>query len=101
MVRQSGKKRQPTARSGLSPIWIVILVLFLTESFLYAWCQVQCFHLRYEISQARETADRLEAQKKNLRLRLAELQSPGRIKRLAESELGLTMPEASQIVVMP
>jgi len=101
MARQSGKKKQQADRSGLSLIWIVILVLFLTESFLYAWCQVQCSHLRYEISQARETADRLETQKKNLRLRVAELQSPARIKQLAESELGLTMPETSQIMVMP
>ncbi|MFP4038941.1 MAG: hypothetical protein ACLFS7_00245 [Desulfosudaceae bacterium] len=101
MKKQKQKKQQKKIRSGLMFIWIVVLMLFLTESFLYAWCQVQCVRLRYEISRTKGTAASLASQRKTLRIQLAELKSPVRIMRLAENELGLVMPETNQFVVMP
>lgn len=95
------KKQKKTRSSGFPLVWMVVLIVFFAEIFLYAWCRVHCVGLRYEIGRAEKKAAALESQKKDLRIQMAELRSPARIMAVAEEELGMTMPRTDQIVVIP
>ncbi len=98
---QKKKKQKSSRESGFPLVWMVVLIVLFVEIFMYAWCRVHCVGLRYEIGRAEKTAATLEAQKKDLRIQMAELGSPTRIMAVAEGKLGMTMPRTDQIVVMP
>jgi cell division protein FtsL len=62
--------------------------------------QHQIVRLGYELSQADRELHRQEEQNRRLRLELAHLTRPERIRQLAEA-LGLVMPSASEFRVLP
>ena len=95
MELKKGKKLKITG------LWIIMLCLFLGESFFYTWCRVNNVRLGYEVANETEKQNKLLAYQENLKIELARLKSPERIARIATEQLGLSMPRANQTIVIP
>ena len=82
-------------------IWIIFMVVFISELFLYTWCRVNCIDVGYEISKETKKQHELIALQNNLKIELASLKSPERISKIAKDQLGLKAPTKSQTIVIP
>ena len=91
-------KHQKQKFTGL---WLVILLLFMGELFFYTWCRVNNVRHGYEVASETEKQSKLLAYQNNLKIELARLKSPERIARIAQEQLGLSMPRAGQTIVIP
>ena len=94
------KNTPPKKRSDrkLIGIWFLIMALFIVELFFYTWCRVQCIRVGYELADASEKHQKLLTLQKKLSIEIASLKSPERIKKIAEEQLGLTMPHPDQMI---
>ena len=81
--------------------WLVFLFVFIALLLVYTWCRIQCVQAGYEISQAVKINEKRIARNNDLKIEHAWLKSPKRIARKAKEELGLIMPTAKQIIVIP
>lgn len=81
--------------------WLVFLFVFIALLLVYTWCRVQCVQAGYEISKAVKINEKRIARNSNLKIEHAWLKSPKRIARKAKEDLGLIMPTAKQIIVIP
>lgn len=77
------------------------MFVFIALLLFYTWCRIQCVQAGYEISQAVKINAKRIARNNDLKIEHAWLKSPERISRKAKEELGLTMPTAKQIIVIP
>ena len=77
------------------------MFVFIALLLFYTWCRIQCIQAGYEISQAVKINAKRIARNNDLKIEHAWLKSPERISRKAKEELGLTMPTAKQIIVIP
>lgn len=82
-------------------LWVGLFALFIGELLGYAWVRMQCVQAGYEISQLVREQQRLNELQANLKIELARLKAPQRIARIAGEQLGMGMPSARQIVVLP
>jgi len=82
-------------------VWIVLLVVFISEMLLYTWSRVQCMRLGYGISAAIEKQRELLMLQHNLKIELAHLKSPERITKIAKERLGLRPPKPEQTITIP
>jgi len=82
-------------------LWLVLLCLFISELLGYTWARVQCTRTGYEISALTKEQLRINELQTNLRVELARLKAPQRITKIAQEKLGLTLPAARQVMVMP
>ena len=98
MVR---KTQNNNSGSRISGIWIVLMVVFIAELFLYTWCRVNCIGVGYEISKATQEQQELIALQNNLKIELASLKSPERLAKIAKDQLGLIVPSKDQTIVLP
>ncbi len=81
--------------------WIVLLFVFIALLLVYTWCRIQSVQAGYEISEAVKINKKRIARNNDLKIEHACLKSPERIARKAKKELGLVMPTAKQIIVIP
>jgi cell division protein FtsL len=81
--------------------WIVFLFVFIALLLVYTWCRIQCVQAGYEISTAVKINEKRIARNNNLKIEHAYLKSPERIARKAKENLGLIMPTAKQIIIIP
>jgi len=88
-------------KNNLLPISILLLCLLVAESLLYTWCRIQYIQIGYEIVEKQKERERLLDLQRKLRIELAHLKSPERIRRIATKQLGLRIPDSNQIVVLP
>ena len=82
-------------------IWLIIMVVFISELLLYTWCRVQCVQIKYEIAKSEKIKNKRLTMQNNLKIEYARLKSPERIVRIARNKLGLVMPKSEQIIVIP
>lgn len=82
-------------------IWIILMVVFIAELFLYTWCRVNYIGVGYEISKETQKQHELIALQNNLKIELAALKSPERIAKIAKNQLGLITPTKNQMIVIP
>jgi cell division protein FtsL len=82
-------------------IWIVLLFAFIALLLVYTWCRIQSVQTGYEISKAVKINEKRIARNNNLKIEHAYLKSPERIAKKAKEKLGLIMPTAKQIIVIP
>jgi cell division protein FtsL len=82
-------------------LWIIIIVLFISELFIYTWCRIQCVKTGYEISKETDNNLKLITLQKNLKIEIARLKSPLRIAKIATQQLGLIMPKSGQVIIIP
>lgn len=85
----------------LTGIWTLIMVLFISELFIYTWCRIQCVKTGYEISKEADKNMKLVMLQKNLKIEIARLKSPRRIAKIATQQLGLVMPKPDQVIIIP
>ena len=81
--------------------WLVLLFTFIALLLVYTWCRIQSVQTGYEISNAVKINEKRIARNNNLKIEHAYLKSPERIARKAKEKLGLVMPTAKQIIVIP
>lgn len=87
------KPRIKVDRNVLARYAIAIaLVLALTGMF-YTYEKTRAVALGYQVSSARQSVLELQRHNKLLEYKMAALQSPGRVERIARSKLGMTEPE--------
>ncbi len=87
-------------RHFIVAIGIALMVVFIAELLVYAWCRVQFVRTGYEITEATEEHQRLKERYRKLKVEEARLRSPERIMRIARQR-GLVMPDSKQVVVVP
>ncbi|MBU0985899.1 MAG: cell division protein FtsL [Proteobacteria bacterium] len=95
------KVRKDLRKLKLTGIWVMLMLFFISELFVYTWCRVQCTGIGYEISKAESQQSELMALRNNLKVELASLKSPARIAKIAKNQLGLTTPAPEQMVIIP
>ncbi len=98
MAGHDSSKKQ---RSNLLGIWIVLLVLFISELLFYTWCRVQCTRLGYEMTKDIEANRKQMILQNSLVLELARLKSPERISAIARQQMKLEPPSHEQMMVLP
>jgi len=81
--------------------WALLIAVFASECFVYAWCRMQCTQVGYDINQVLDRGRQLLVFQNNLKLELERLKSPERIGTIAARQIGLTNPRPEQIVVIP
>ena len=82
-------------------LWILIMVLLISELYSYTWCRIQCVKTGYQISKETDKNLKLIALQKNLKIEIARLKSPRRIAKIATQQLGLIMPKPGQVITIP
>lgn len=95
----TGKKNKKTSTVRQTGMWVVIMILFVGELFLSAWCRVQYVGTGYEISQEVQSQKDLIKLKNNLNIELASLKAPERIAKIAKNQLGLKTPTIDQVII--
>ena len=98
MSRKIIKKPRKLKKTG---IWIILMLFFISELFLYTWSRVQCVGIGYEISKAAARQKEFVAFQNNLNIELASLKSPARIAEIAKTRFGLKMPTSEQMIIIP
>jgi cell division protein FtsL len=82
---------------------VVLLVLataaLASASLVWAWGNLKCITLSYQISQAQETQKELLDLNRKLRIELSNLTAISRLERLAET-YGMGPPQASQVLTL-
>ncbi|MDX9788403.1 MAG: cell division protein FtsL [Desulfobacterales bacterium] len=81
-------------------IWILVMMVFISQLLIYAWCRVQNVRRGYEIMEVLAEQRRLLAVRETLKVELARLKSPGRIARIAREQFGLVSPGKQQTIDM-
>jgi len=81
-------------------IWIILMLIFITQLLFYTWCRVQCVQVGYEISKETDKHRKLITLQNNLKIEFARLKSPKRISKIAKYQLGLTTPTQKQMVII-
>ena len=82
-------------------IWIVILVIFLSELFFFTWCRVQCVGTEYKISEENIKFKNLSSLQNSLIIKRAQLRSPQRLLKFAEENLNLAPLTPRQTFIIP
>jgi cell division protein FtsL len=95
------KTRKKNGNAKITGIWIIFMVVFISELFLYTWCRVNCIGVGYDISKETKKQHELIALQNNLKIELASLKSPERIAKIAKDQLGLKAPTKSQTIIIP
>ncbi|MGA7145986.1 MAG: cell division protein FtsL [Desulfobacterales bacterium] len=98
MVRKTQNNNGGVKITG---VWIMFMVVFIAELFLYTWCRVNCIGVGYEISKETKKQQELVALQNNLKIELASLKSPERIAKIAKDQLGLIVPSKGQTITIP
>ncbi len=97
----NNKKRIKKKSKKKNTIKIFILFfIFMGEFFVYAGIRVECMHIKYKISKAKQIQKKLESYKKTLILEKERLGSPERIHKIATTRLNLSVPKHNQIIYM-
>lgn len=94
-------KSNKNQKMKFTGVWLAVLLLFVAEFFFYTWCRVNNVGLGYVVASETDKQSKLLAYQNNLKIELARLKSPERIARIAQEQLGLSMPRAEQTIVIP
>jgi cell division protein FtsL len=96
-VRKNAVKKEIKRVPGS---WLVLLVVFICELFIYTAVRVDCTRSRFQISLAQEAQKSAQTFQRELIIELDRLGAPERIARIARSRLNLEVPEQGQVVYM-
>ncbi|RPH52908.1 MAG: hypothetical protein EHM85_00840 [Desulfobacteraceae bacterium] len=98
-MKKNIKYKKPEPK--FTGLWAIIMILIISELFIYTWCRIQCVKTGYEISEEMDKNLKLITLQKNLKIEIARLKSPQRISRIATRQLGLIMPKPEQVITIP
>jgi cell division protein FtsL len=98
---------QPLARSSVRKTfkkpprmlsWFLAFAIIATSAGLvHVWVRLQTIRLGYAISEEKKSMDKLKETRSLLAIRLNELKSPERIRKVAMERLKMDMPKPSQV----
>ncbi len=83
----------------IAGIWVILILILLTQILFYTWCRIQCVGVGYEISEQIDEHRDLVTRQGNLKIELARLKSPERIAEIAR-QIGLTTPKQDQMIII-
>jgi cell division protein FtsL len=95
------RKTEKNTSKRMTWAWAMILFLFIAELLFSAYCRVQCVQIGIAISAERSKQKELAALQNSLKIELARLKAPERISIIARKNLGLEVPDPSQIILVP
>ena len=101
MAEFPGKVRKNAAKKAIKKVpgwWLVVLVFFICELFIYTAVRVDCTRNRFQISLAQVAQKSAQTYQRELIIELDRLGAPERIARIARSRLNLEMPDQGQVV---
>lgn len=104
MVDKNRTRKKAKAKSVPKKIWglwMLSLLVLLTEALIYTWCGNRCVQVGYAIAEETRKHQELTTVSNNLNIELAHSKAPETISRFAREELGLGMPDPKQIIVVP
>lgn len=84
-------------RPRLLPLFGFVAVI-LGLSLFFVWSRVQVLNFEYSISSLESRIRGAEQESNRLRLEAASLRHPGRIEQVARNDLGLRLPDPSQVI---
>ena len=82
------------------PLFIILLLFFMTWAFSHIWSRHMATELGYEISERQSEKEGLISDNKSLRLEISTLKSSKRLELIAKHELGLKSPASNQVVYL-
>ena len=91
-----------SAAGDLAPIITALLLVapVVAAALFYVWTRVSTVRLGYDLSRAGEMNRRLNEENRGLRIEVASLKAPERLKQLAETQYHLAPPRTQQVVRM-
>ncbi|MDY0220404.1 MAG: cell division protein FtsL [Desulfobacterium sp.] len=103
MVEFPGRVKKNAVKKEIKKVpgrWLVLLVVFICELFIYTAVRVDCTRNRFQIFLAQEAQKSAQTYQRELVLELDRLGAPERIAKIARSRLNLEMPDQGQVVYM-
>ncbi len=79
---------------------ILAVLLGLCLVFMFVWERVDMVRVGYQIERLKHDKTVLERQRDELRVQFSTLSASGRIARVATKELGMTLPQQGQIILV-
>lgn len=98
-MKKKAKRKQRNPKVIMA--CLCLMFVFIAELLFYTWCRVQYVRTKYEIAEQTARARQLSAMQDNLKIEQARLKSPGRIAKIAETQLGLIRPSSKQTLFIP
>jgi cell division protein FtsL len=83
----------------VAALFLATAAILLT-SLLWAWSNLKCIHLSYQISQAQETQKQFLDLNRKLRIELSNLTAISRLEKLAVENYGMGPPQTSQVLTL-
>jgi cell division protein FtsL len=94
-------KRQRAAKLeelGVLQMAIILVAPVVAAALFYVWAEVTSVRLGYLLSQAGEAHNTLVEENRGLRIEVAALKAPERLKRIAQERFHLAPPRLEQVV---
>lgn len=79
---------------------MICMVLLTIVSIFHVWSRFRLVELNLQIGEASRQMKELEQQQKQLKLEAESLRTPARIETIAKRDLGMTVPQEQQVVVV-
>jgi cell division protein FtsL len=98
---KSSKKKRIKRNPILTMSYLVLMAVFIGELLFSAWCREQSRIVDTDIVKQTQISERLSDMQAKLKIELAALKSPKRIKKIARDRLDLITPTPKQTIVIP
>ena len=79
---------------------ILAVLLGLCLVFVFVWERVDMIRVGYQVERLKHDKTALERQRDELRVQFSTLSASGRIARVATKELGMSLPQQGQIILV-
>jgi cell division protein FtsL len=103
LVRPTGDPRRllRIMRSRLVRRMLLLGAVLIALCMTQVWLQLQVVRIGYELQAARQMAQRLDQEHRELQAELAMLRDPAQLAEVARTRLGLVDPQRGQVVPLP
>lgn len=85
---------------GILPFGVAMLLFLMVWAMFHVWTRHMVTELGYSLSQEEAAKEQLLSDNKALKIEISTLKSSKRLKLIAESQLGLTLPKPEQVVYL-
>ena len=103
MIGQRAKRAVDDASENLSPLSLTVLFLLpiVAAALFNVWIHVATIHLGYELSAEARIHETLVEKNRGIRVEIATLKSPDRLKQLAAETYKMGPPKPGQVIRVP
>ncbi len=89
-----------THRMDVVRFLMIFMVLLTVVSIFHVWSRSHLIELNLKIIESSKQLKDLEQQQKQLKLEVESLKTPARIETIAKQELGMSVPQDDQIILV-